>query len=170
MHKNYFELYNIPMNFRPDLAIVKKQFYSLSKQYHPDFFGSADKEKQQEAIELTAEINEAYQLFQSQEEVIKYILQLHLLVEVEEKYVLSPDFLMEVMELNERIMELDATDVNEKKLIQEALEELEHSIYEMVNPIITSFKEGVSTEKELLQVKDYYYKKKYLDRIGAALK
>ncbi len=55
---------------------------------------------------------------------------------------------------------------------KEALEECEQKtkellsqIYNDVVHIVENYKEGVTTEKELLQVKSYYYKKKYLQRI-----
>ena len=43
--------------------------------------------------------------------------------------------------------------------------ELLNQIYNDVAPIVENYQEGTTTEKELLQVKDYYYKKKYLQRI-----
>ena len=45
------------------------------------------------------------------------------------------------------------------------ISELQEEIYEPVKNIIEHYKEGVTTEEELLQVKDYYFKKKYLDRL-----
>lgn len=169
MHANYFELFDLPISFQPDLTLVKKRFYQLSKQYHPDFFGGADEAKKQEALAISAQINKAYSVFQSTDAVIKYVLQLHQLLEEEEKYALSPDFLMEVMDLNEQIMELEPGDMAAKEMIQTTLNQLTQSIYEAVESIITNFKAGITTEKELLQVKDYYFKKKYLAKIAAAL-
>jgi len=74
------------------------------------------------------------------------------------------------MDLNEQIMELEPDNLAAKATIKQSLNELTQSIYEAVKPIITNFKEGITPEKELLQVKDYYYKKKYLERIEHALK
>jgi molecular chaperone HscB len=34
---------------------------------------------------------------------------------------------------------------------------------------VEHYQEGITSEKELLQVKEYYYKKKYLDRIKKQL-
>ena len=74
---NYFELYNIPVSFYPDLSVVKKQFYVLSRQYHPDFFGAADEAQKTTSLELTAQINKAFKTFQDADAIIQYILSLH---------------------------------------------------------------------------------------------
>ena len=162
---NYFELYNIPVSFHPDLSVVKKQFYVLSRQYHPDFFGAADEVQKNEAVEMSALVNKAFKTFQDPDAIIQYILALHQLIEEEEKYQLAPHFLMEVMELNEVVMELDHQNSTAKKSIQLSLNHLKASIYEPVKSIMANYQEINFSEKELLQVKDYYYKKKYLDRI-----
>jgi molecular chaperone HscB len=96
------------------------------------------------------------------------VLQLKGLLVEEEKYELPPDFLMEVLEINEELMELDES----KTLlpnIEIRITELQSEIYEPVKEIVDGYKEGVISEKELLQVKEYYYKKKYLDRIRQQL-
>ncbi len=162
---NYFDLFKIPIGFLPDLSFVKKQFYTLSRQYHPDFFGGASEFEQEQALNISAQINHAYKIFQDKDATIKYILQLKGLLEEEEKYSLPSHFLMEVMELNEHVMELDRSDKAAIKLVETELNQLQKNIYETVESIIANFKDGISTEKELLQVKDYYFKKKYLDRI-----
>ncbi len=166
---NYFELYKIPISFLPDLGFVKKQFYALSRQYHPDFFGGAAEFEKEDALAVSAQINQAYKIFQDKEATIKYLLQLKGLLEEDEKYNLPSHFLMEVMELNEHVMELDPTDKAAIKLVETELHELQKNIYETVESIIANYKEGISSEKELLQVKDYYFKKKYLDRIEKQL-
>ncbi len=110
-------------------------------------------------------VNKAYQIFQDPSAIIKYILQLKGLLEEEEKYQLSPNFLMEVMDLNELLM--DATDEQEKSQVSNSIQTLQSAIYEPIATVISNYEEGITTEKELLQVKEYYYQKKYLDRILA---
>jgi molecular chaperone HscB len=100
--------------------------------------------------------------FQDPDETIKYVLQLKGLLEDEEKYELPPEFLMEVLEINEQLMDLEG---DAGPIIRERINELETDIYEPVKQIVEKYQEGITSEEELLQVKEYYYKKKYLDRI-----
>ncbi|BAV04399.1 molecular chaperone HscB [Filimonas lacunae] len=168
---NYFELFSIPVSLQPDMQQVKKKFYELSRQYHPDFYAQATAVKQNEALEKAAAVNKAYKVLQNRDETIKYLLATKGLLEEEEKYQLPPDFLMEMLDLNEMATDA-AMEQNAAKTAQvkTQIANVETEIYEPVEAIITNYQEGVTTEKELLQVKDYYYKKKYLTRILVGLK
>lgn len=165
---NYFELYNIPITLQPSQALVKEKFYELSRKYHPDFHGGASQEEQGEMLEKSSMVNMAYKVFIHPDETIKYVLQLKGLLEEEEKYQLAPDFLMEVLELNEQAM--DVSEQADADRLTETIHQFQKQIYEPVETIVASYQEGITTEKELLQVKEYYYRKKYLDRILAGLK
>ncbi len=156
---NYFELYNIPFSLKPDQQLVKQKFYELSRKYHPDFFSNATEDEQADVLEKSSAINKAFKIFSHSDETIKYVLQQKGLIEEEEKYQLPPDFLMEMMELNEQAMEADKTE------IEKQVSNIQHEIYEPVKAIIEHYKEGITSKEELLQVKDYYFKKKYLNRI-----
>ena len=163
---NYFELYEMPITLKPDQAYIKQKFYALSRQYHPDFFTNASDEEQASVLEKSSMVNQAFKIFQNEDLTIHYLLQIKGLIEEEEKYKLSPDFLMEVMEINEKLM--DGFDGENKESLNETENETKNmmaTIYEEVKPIVEGYREGVSTEKELLQVKEYYFKKKYLQRI-----
>jgi len=165
---NYFELYSIPISLNPDQAVVKKKFYELSRKYHPDFNSQGTEEEQADALEKSSLVNMAYKAFQHPDETIKYVLQLKGLLEEEEKYQLAPDFLMEVLDLNEQA--LDVSEQADIDKLTNTIANFQKEIYEPVEAVITNYKEGITTEKELLQVKEYYYRKKYLDRILAGLK
>jgi molecular chaperone HscB len=160
---NHFELYQIPISFNPDATLIKKRFYQLSREYHPDFFVNGTTEEKEHVLAVSAQINKAFQVFNDQNALIRYILMEKGLMLADEKYQLSPNFLMEVMELNETLMEVN--DPASKNAIRKQIETLQNTIYEPVKTIITNYQEGISSEKELLQVKEYYYQKKYLDRI-----
>lgn len=165
---NYFELFGIPIQLKVDKNELPKKYFELSRKFHPDFYANSTPSEQHRALEITASLNKAFKTFQNPDETIKYVLQLKELIEEEEKYQLPPDFLMEVLEINEKLM--DAEDDPELKLnLQSAISNLQSEIYAPVKQIIEHYKEGITTEKELLQVKEYYYKKKYLHRIQQQL-
>lgn len=162
----YFELFDIRVQLKVNAATLSKKFFALSKKYHPDYYVNDGIEAQAEALEKSALLNKAWKTFQDPDETIKYVLQSKKLLQEEEKYELPPGFLMEVLEINEQLMEMDESRVPQ---LRSRITELQSEIYEPVKEIVGSYKEGITTEKELLQVKEYYYKKKYLDRIRRQL-
>ena len=162
----YFELFEIPVQLKVDVAALSKKFFALSKKYHPDYFASESGAAQAEALEKSALLNKAWKTFQNQDATIKYVLQEKGFLEEEEKYELPPAFLMEVLEINEQLMDIDETNIRK---LESRINQLQSEIYEPVKEIVESYDDAVTTEKELLQVKEYYYKKKYLDRIRQQL-
>ena len=170
MTNNYFELFELPVQFAVDKGLLKKKFFELSKQYHPDHFAGGDSADQLRALERSADLNKGLKILSNKDETIKYVLMQKGLLQDEEKYTLPQNFLMEMLEVNEELAEAVMSDeAGEKEKIQQQLTELENEIYEPVKNIIEHYKEGVTTEEELLQVKDYYFKKKYLARLSHQL-
>jgi molecular chaperone HscB len=163
---NYFELFEIPASPTVDASLVKKKFYELSRKYHPDFFTNETEDEQTEALEKSSAINKAFKIFSNKDETIKYFLQLKGLLQEEEKYQLAQDFLMEMLEINEALMEAkmdeDSTAINHLK---SQISNFQLKIYEPVKEIVEHYQADTTTQKELLQVKEYYYQKKYLTRI-----
>lgn len=152
---NYFELFEIPVSLQVDPALLSKQYVALQKKYHPDFFTQSGEDEQAEALHFSSELNKGLKILRNPDEIIKYVLQLKGLLTDDEKYQLPPDFLMEMMELNESLEEGSAA----------GIEAIQNELYEAVAPIITGFDNTKTTETELLQLKEYYFKKKYLQRI-----
>jgi molecular chaperone HscB len=60
---NYFELFDIPVQFKPDPVMVKKKFYELSRKYHPDFYSQSNGAEQAESLEISSMVNRAYKTF-----------------------------------------------------------------------------------------------------------
>ena len=159
---NHFELFDIPVALKVDKSLLSKKYFELQRKYHPDFYSQENEAEKQTALETSSQVNKAYKTFQNEDATIKYVLQLHELLEEEEKYQLPADFLLEMMDLNEEVMEGGEN-------IHPKVEALKKEIYEPVKQIVDNYKEGITTEEELLQVKRYYYQKKYLNRITGQL-
>ena len=152
---NYFELFELPVSFNTDKSKLAHKYFELQKKYHPDFFVNGTEHEQAEALEISSQLNKALKVLKNQNLTIKYVLQLKDLLEEEEKYQLSPAFLMQMMELNEELDENSA----------QQIEVLETQLYTEVQPIIENYDDATATTAELLKLKEYYYKKKYLQRI-----
>ena len=165
---NYFEIFGLPIQLKVDKTGLPKRFFELSRKFHPDFYANSTPAEKEKALEITANLNKAFKTFQNEDDTIKYVLQLKGLLEEEEKYQLPPDFLMEVLEINEKVMDAE-DDPNLKLHLQSAIDKLQAEIHEPVKKIIERYQDDITTEKELLQIKEYYYKKKYLTRIRKEL-
>jgi len=170
---NYFEFYTIAESFSVDDAAVKRKFYEYSRKYHPDFYISESPEKQQEILELSTLNNRAFQVLSSAPKRLDYILRSHGLISEGEKYQLPQEFLMEMMDVNEALMELEF-DADPEALasageqVSGIGQELETELL-----ILTNQYDRVDStdEKEslLLKIKDIYYRQKYLLRIRESL-
>jgi molecular chaperone HscB len=166
---NYFEFYGINESFTPDVALLKRKFYELSKEYHPDFYANEDDEKQREILELSTLNNKAWQTLSDPYRRLEYILKEHGLLQEGAKPQLPADFLMEMMEINERLMEVDnaagLANLNNEVLaveddIRQKLEYAQRG-YAQLN--------DTAKEERLNEIADCYYRQKYLLRIKESL-
>jgi molecular chaperone HscB len=166
---NYFEFYELPESFVLDEGLLKKKFYALSKQYHPDFYANEDEAKQQEILEISTINNKAYQTLSDHARRLEYILKQHDLVNEGAKPQLPADFLMEMMDLNERLMEAD--DAGQIANIRAEVLALEDELNTELKALTTDYETLNDTAKEsrLNGIADIYYRQKYLLRIKESL-
>jgi molecular chaperone HscB len=166
---NYFEFYGINESFTPDVSLLKKKFYELSKEYHPDFYANEDDEKQQEILELSTLNNKAWQTLSDHYKRLEYILKQHDLLQEGAKPQLPADFLMEMMDINERLMEIEDAD-ELAKLTSEVLA-IEDDIKQKLEHAQHGYAQLNDTAKEerLNEIADCYYRQKYLLRIKESL-
>ena len=164
---NYFKLYDIPVSFHPDQAMVKSKFYELSRKYHPDHFAQAGGSELAEAQFMASINNEAYKTLKSKDATIAYILTLNGLLETDEKYALPPDFLMEMMDINEAISEYEASPENDdaRQMAANSLNEQLELWDDATDILLDRFDKGDHNKELLLEIKDQYFRKKYLLRI-----
>ena len=166
---NYFEFYGLSESFTLDDAIVKKKFYQLSKQYHPDFYANESDEKQQEILELSTINNKAWQTLSDPAKRLEYILRQHNLLVDGAKPQLPSDFLMEMMDINERLMEADGADqlaaINNEVLAAD--DDIQLQLSKLTGDYDTL--DDTAKESRLEAILDLYYREKYLLRIKESL-
>lgn len=168
--KNHFEFYEIEERFFIDEQKLKQHFLKLSKEHHPDFFIN-DEEKYDKALELTSQNNAAYKAIKTFSGRVQYILKQNGLLE-EQGSKLPPDFLMEMMDVNEEIMDLKMEFDSEK------LKSLTTRVTAMAEAwngkVLQLAKEADAITNEnrvdiLKKVKEFYLKQKYVLRLKESL-
>lgn len=163
---NYFEFYDIPISFTVDPTALKKTFYAYSKKYHPDFYTLETEEKQAEILELSTLNTEAYKTLSDFDKRMKYILDLKGYMGAEGENKLPQEFLMDMMDINEGIMELEFD--NDEAMYQKTrndVENLEIQLLNAIKPIIENYDDTTTPQYQLEEIKIFYLKKRYLLRI-----
>ncbi|WP_293307978.1 Fe-S protein assembly co-chaperone HscB [Pedobacter sp. UBA5917] len=168
---NYFEFYDLPIQFNPDQNAVKAKFYALSKQFHPDFYANESEEKQQEVLDLSTLNNKAYQTLSNANKRLKYVLELKGIVETDEGYQLPQIFLMEMMDINEALMDLEFEPDTEKlEQVKRDVETIEKDLKSELEDLKIQFDQDPENSEALLpSMKDNFYRQKYIDRIRERL-
>lgn len=162
---NYFELFGLPIGFQVDTNKLRAAFMDIQRASHPDKFAQSNSYEQDEALERSALANKGFSLLNNKDQIMPYVLELKGIIDADEKYALSPDFLMEMMELNEAWMEADDETAQQRILSQ--IKAIQDEILEPIKGYLEMDQIDSISQEAMLQIKEYYYKKKYLDRILA---
>lgn len=164
---NYFEFYGLPLSFQVDASALRRIYLENSRKFHPDYHTLSDAAAQAEMLERATQNNEAFKTLSDPDRRMRYILEIKgLLQEETEKQSLPQDFLMEMMEINEALMELEFD--FDKTLYNKALntvEQFEKSLEQEIRPVVENWADANGQEADLQKVKEYFFKRRYLLRI-----
>jgi len=155
---NYFELFSLPERPIIDRSVLSKKFFELQRKFHPDYHTDDTENEQLDILELSSAVNKAYTIFKDDQKTIAYYLQTKGFLEEEEKYNLPADFLMEMMEVNELLDDGEIAKV--KALIADTEAQMDLQFHQ----IVANLSDNIA-QAEVLKIKDYYFRKKYLRRI-----
>lgn len=165
---DYFALYGISPTLSPDAAQLRKKYYELSRLYHPDRIATSETATQTAALSMSAQVNEAYRILTDDDALLGYVLRQTAVLEADEQYKLPPDFLMEMMELNEAVGNVAmAPDMSGDA--QQEFDSALNAWQEGFGPLKAQFNKGDNSPQLLAKLKDYYFRKKYLLRIKERL-
>jgi molecular chaperone HscB len=163
---NYFELFDLAVSFHLDEQALKTKYYKLSRKWHPDFFTQELVERQAEVAVMSEKINQAYKVLSDRESRFKYILELHGKIGGPDNQVMPADFLMEMMDINETIMDLQLDfDQQRYDMVLTDIQIFENELNRNVSSDVDRYDGGDKSDDVLENIKDYYLKSKYLLRI-----
>jgi len=115
----YYEALGIEPRLALDLDALKKRFYELSREWHPDRFSRAPVAEQQKALDKTAVLNDAFRTLKEPVPRAEYFL---------EESGIPPsknppaELLEEMFEMNEALEELRGGDESLLERLKEARE------------------------------------------------
>jgi molecular chaperone HscB len=166
---NYFQLFGIPLSLQIDANALQKKYYQLSKEFHPDRVARLDHQAQEDALQKTAEINQAKRVLENVYTRIEYILSENKQFHPDQKPDVSPSFLMEMMEINEQCMEMEMeNNIDQLPSVQKLFQQKQQQVEATIEPFLQE--EVLDLNSNVLKsLNDYYFQKKYLLRIQEKL-
>ena len=165
---SYFEFYNLPENFLLDEAALKRQYYAKSRETHPDFHATSSPENQAEMLLRATRNTDAYRTLADPDLRMAYLLRQHGLLDETKQQALPPDFLMDMMDLNEQLMDLEtAPDSTAVARVATEAQAVADTLDAGIGPVLAGYADlpGDHRPAALQQVLTYYLKKRYLLRI-----
>ena len=172
MPSDYFAFYGLTESFLPDEGALKRVYYAKSRETHPDFHATSSAEIQADMLHQATLNTDAYRTLTDADKRMAYILRQHGLLDEGKQEQLPPDFLMDMMDLNEQLMDLETTP-NPESVAQVAAEvtALADTLDAGIHPVLAGY-EGLPADHRpaaLQQIRTYYLKKRYLLRIQQQL-
>ncbi len=165
---DYFQLLGIAEAYHLDAANLRKQFLQKSRESHPDFFTLATAEVQQQALAQNALVNQAWQWLSDPHLRLQYLLTHYGILSPGDQtnYQLSPDFLMQVMDLNEQLT--DSSQNQQHDAAAAAAQEMRLAREAQIDQLMHQFDAASDTAARkniLMQVLPLYLECKYLRRL-----
>ncbi len=166
---NYFKFFGMEESFDIDLSLLRKIYIANSKKFHPDYHTLESEEEQNKVLELSTLNNEAWKTLSDRNKRIAHILDINQAMPEEGKAQVPQDFLMDMMDINEGLMELKFDeDPAKKDALLSTLDQIVQDIEKEGNTAMSTWNDNRSKEA-LLSVRDYYLKLKYIIRIKEQL-
>ncbi len=163
---DYFSFFDLSPSPTLDGAELKRRFYANSKRFHPDFHTLGSETDQEKALEQSTLNNQAYKHLRDPDLRLKHLLDLRGALGAEGTNQVPQDFLMEIMEVNEALMELEfAEDEGARTQVQNLISELAGNLDAEIADVMTDYDDTTVTDEQLQRLTDYYLKKRYLLRL-----
>ena len=116
---NYFELFELPNQFRLDGALLSLKFRELQKRFHPDNYAIASERDRLLAVQKTAQINDAYQTLRKPLTRAEYLLlEQGIDIRNEQSTMQDNQFLIQQMALREELELIKNSDDVEGTLLR----------------------------------------------------
>jgi len=163
---NFFELFELPLALELDEILLTTKYYELNRKYHPDKFISASLDEQKLALRKSSQVNQGYKILKKKQTRVRHLLELFNAAPEEGKEAMPQEFLLEMMDLNEAIMDykLSPNDDSKSK-IESSIDEFDNMLNNDLTHSFEHFDYKAPSDEALEKIKKTYLKTKYLKRL-----
>jgi len=160
--QNYFELFGIPVGFEVSAGDLRDRYRELQRAMHPDKFASASERERRLSVQLTANINEAFQTLLDPLKRTHYLLELNGIEINTQETTKDTEFLMEQMELRESLEEARHSD-DPQAAVMELMQDVESRLRDMTVKLNTLFTD--INETSLQAAANLYRMMQFIDKL-----
>ncbi|KAI5929887.1 Iron-sulfur cluster co-chaperone protein HscB [Manis javanica] len=158
--RDYFSLMDCNRSFRVDTVKLQQRYQQLQRLIHPDFFSQRSQPEKDFSEKHSTLVNDAYKTLLAPLSRGLYLLKLHG-VEIPEKtdYEMDSQFLMEIMEINEKLVEAQSEAVikeiesivraKQKELTDNVSRAFEQDDFEKAKEILTKMRYFSNVEEKI---------------------
>ncbi len=132
----YFELYDISVNITLDLNELNSKYLKLQTKFHPDKYSNSSAMEKSMAARISTHINDGYKVLGNLTSRVDYILKINNFTMDENKTFKNNQFLIEQMELTEKI----------NKSNQTQQDDIKNYIKEKISSLILDMKDNLSNK------------------------
>ncbi len=154
-----FELFAVPARFAQDRAQLDARWKELQREVHPDRFAAQGAAAQRVAMQWSARINEAYQRLKDPQRRAAYLCELNgAPIEAENNTAMPPEFLMQQMELRERLDDAHTA---------EALDEISSESRQLANNMLQKIEQQLDGQQDWPGAAQSVRALMFLDKLAA---
>jgi molecular chaperone HscB len=151
--KNYFDLFGLPAGFDIDAADLSARYRTLARESHPDRFAGGSDAERRLAMQMTTMLNEAFRVLKEPISRARYLLEVKgVTLPQGTVAAVAPAFLVQQMELRERLEEIGADRAALDRLgadVGELLREKERVLGAQLSPSTWHPQEAMLTVQEM---------------------
>ena len=165
LQSNDFELFNVPVQFAQDSAVLDARWKDLQREAHPDKFAAQGAAAQRLAMQWSVRINEAYQRLKDPLKRATYLCELHAApIQAETNTAMPVNFLMQQMEWREALDDAETLQSIEEIALQ--LNRTEREQLSKIEQMIDGQKDFVAASG---QVRSLMFTQRFASEIDARI-
>ena len=162
--RDFFALFGLPRAFDLDVASLAARYRELQRQFHPDRFAQAPDNERRLSMQMTAHLNEAYQTLKDPLRRGRYLLRLAGIdTDDETDTVMDPAFLVEQMELRERLEEM----CDDAAGLDAVARDIDSAVQDKIAGVASALTEGTPTAQR--RARDLLREMQFLKKLAAEI-